>query len=185
MSPLSSAPVLQTSKFKLRPFILSDAKEVQRQAGDPRVAATTLTIPHPYLDGAAEAWISSHNADAEKGLALQWAIESLKDNRLVGCISLAINKNHRRAELGYWIGADFWNQGIGTEAAIKVTEFAFKVLNLNKITARHMYDNPGSGRIMQKIGMEKEGLTKQEVLKNGKFVDLVVYGFLKEDYLKK
>ena len=61
----------------------------------------------------------------------------------------------------------------------------FKVLNLNKITARHMYDNPGSGRIMQKIGMEKEGLTKQEVLKNGKFVDLVVYGFLKEDYLKK
>jgi hypothetical protein len=55
-------PVLQTNRLILRPFVLSDANDVQRLAGDFAVADTTLNIPHPYPEGAAEEFFSTHKA---------------------------------------------------------------------------------------------------------------------------
>ncbi len=104
-------PSIVLQRLILRPFELSDAKEVQRQAGSAKVAATTATVPHPYLDGLAEDWISKHSEWFEKGLLVTWAIVLKETNTLVGCTSLAITKNHNRAELGYWVGEEYWNRG--------------------------------------------------------------------------
>ncbi len=175
-------PTIILERVLLRPFQLSDAQEVQRQAGNPKVAATTATIPHPYADGLAEEWISMHADWFKKGLAVDWAIELIEGKKLVGCMSLGINKANQRAELGYWIGEEFWNQGFGTEAAKGVIHYAFETLKLNKITSRHMSENPSSGKIMMKAGMEKEGYLKQDFLKNGSFVDMVVYGILRDSF---
>lgn len=172
----SKIPTLYSERLILRPFQLSDAKEVQRQAGNPKIAATTATIPHPYLDGMAEEWISKHQDGFAKGISVDWALELKAEKKLIGCLSLGINKTHRRAEIGYWIGEEFWNKGYCSEAAIVAIDFAFESLNLNKITSRHMSENPSSGKVMQKAGMEKEGYLKDDFLKNGRFVDMVIYG---------
>jgi ribosomal-protein-alanine N-acetyltransferase len=50
---------LKTQRLSLRPFHLDEAADAQKLAGDPAVATTTLTIPHPYPDGAAAMWIDS------------------------------------------------------------------------------------------------------------------------------
>jgi len=185
MNEGNKIPILKTQRLILRPFCLSDADEVQRQAGNPKVAATTATIPHPYPDGAAEEWISKHSEWFEKRLAVDWAIELQETKKLIGCISLGINKIHNRAELGYWIGEENWGQGFCSEAANAAIHYAFKSLELNKITSRHMSENPSSGKVMIKAGMEKEGYLKQDFQKNGKFVDMIVYGLLKENFLSR
>jgi RimJ/RimL family protein N-acetyltransferase len=56
-------------------------------------------------------------------------------------------------------------------------------MQLNKIHASHMTRNPSSGRVMQKIGMESEGILKQHALKWDEFVDLAVYGILASSWL--
>ena len=158
---------------------MAGAREVQC-----RIAATTATIPHPYPDRAAEDWISKHAEWFENDLAVDWAIEVTNEKILIGCISFEINKTHRRAELGYWIGIDFWNNGYCPEALAKAIEYAFHVLNLNKVTTRYMSHNIGFGRVIEKIGMEKEGLFKQDMLRNGRSTEMVVYGILNKDFNK-
>lgn len=178
----NQVPTLVLDRLILRQFELSDSKEVQRQAGNPKVAEMTATVPHPYLDGLAEEWISMHSDWFNKGSAVTWAIELKDEKKLIGCMSLGINKSCNRAEITYWLGEEFWKQGFGTEAAIGAIRYGFEFLKLNKITSRHMSKNPSSGRIMIKAGMEKEGLLKQDFFKDGEYIDMVVYGLLRENF---
>ncbi|WP_374077769.1 GNAT family N-acetyltransferase [Bdellovibrio bacteriovorus] len=174
-------PRLETSRLVLRPFALSDAKDVQRMAGSSKVAEMTALIPHPYLDGMAESWISTHAERFCKGLAVDWAMTLKDTGALVGCISLGISQKHQRAEIGYWVGEEFWNRGYCSEAASTVIDFAFKRLQLRKITSRHMAHNPASGKVMQKAGMTQEGYLKMDFNKDGRWVDMVVYGITNEN----
>ncbi|UXR64775.1 GNAT family N-acetyltransferase [Bdellovibrio bacteriovorus] len=178
-------PTLQTERLILRAFSLNDAKEIQRQAGSPKIAATTLAIPHPYPDGAAEDWISHHQENFKNGHGADWAITLKSTNELIGCISLMSSKNHHRAEVGYWVGEAHWSKGYCTEATKAAILYGFESLGLNKITACHMAHNPASGKVMVKAGMEKEGYLKQQILKNNEYVDLVVYGLIKANWLKQ
>jgi len=174
-------PTLYTDRLILRPFALADAPDVQRLAGDRDVASTTLRIPHPYEDGAAERWIAGHQEKFDRGELVNFAITVRPAGQLIGCISLTIEREHRAAELGYWIGKPWWGQGYATEAAKAVVQYGFEVLGLNRIYAHHFTRNPSSGRIMQKLGMSYEGRHRQAVLKWGRFEDIETYAILKND----
>ena len=174
-------PTLTTERLVLRPFQLSDAKRVQQLAGHALVAATTATIPHPYPDGAAEAWINTHAKWFRLGQAAPFAITLKSSQLLIGCIDLAIAAAHARAELGYWMGVDYWSRGYCSEAATRVIDYGFRELHLNKITSHHLGNNPASGRVMAKAGMTKEGLLRKHFIKNGVVQDMEVYGLVRED----
>lgn len=172
-------PTLTTERLLLRPFFIDDAPLVQELAGAQEVYATTLNVPHPYEDGMAERWIASHPMQfySERGVVL--AITLSGDGQpLVGTVSLSVVPQHRRAELGYWIGVPYWGNGYCTEAVIAMIEYGFEKLKLHKITARHMSSNPASGRVMVKAGMRWEGELTDEVLKDGAFHTLAVYGLV-------
>jgi RimJ/RimL family protein N-acetyltransferase len=171
-------PSLHTLRLILRPFSLSDAAEVQRHAGAWEIADTTLHIPHPYPDGAAEAWISSHPSRFKDGESAIFAIVESEQGILVGSIGLEISAGDTSAEIGYWIGRPYWNHGYCTEAARAVLGCGFERLGLNRIQARHFTRNPASGRVMQKIGMIHEGHLRQAVMKWGKYEDLELYAIL-------
>lgn len=176
-------PILQTNRLILRSFTLEDAPEVQRLAGEKDIASTTQLIPHPYEDGMAEEWISSHKNDFDNGVAITFAIVHREEKYLIGAIALSeIKKEFEIATIGYWIGKPFWNQGYCTEAAHAVLKYAFEELNLNKIHAHHFKRNPASGKVMQKIGMKREGCLRQHVKRWGKFEDVEAYGILKEEF---
>lgn len=175
-------PFLESKRLILRPFLLNDAPTVQTFAGNYKVAEMTATIPHPYLDGMAEAWIKTHLKSWQEQILLTLAMEEKNSQKLIGCISLGFNQLHQRAELGYWIGEPYWNQGFCTEAGKCLVSFAFKKLNLRKITSSHMTKNPASGKVMQKIGMIQEGMLRQQFFRMGEFHDAVIYGLLKEEF---
>lgn len=180
MNPI---PTLHTPRLLLRPFTLADAPTVQALAGQREIAEHTANIPHPYEDGMAEAWIGAHQGAYERREAATFAITRKEDAELVGAVGLGINKSQRLAELGYWVGLPYWNQGYCTEAARQVLTFAFEELGLNRVQARHVTSNPASGRVMQKIGMQPEGTLRQSLFRWGQYHDAALYAILREDYV--
>lgn len=175
-------PTLQTERLILRPFTLADASTIQRLAGAREIADMTLNIPYPYLDGMAEAWISTHQPSFENGASVTFAIVRRSDDTLCGAIGLGINPDHAHAEMGYWLGVPYWGQGYTTEAAQAVVRYGFTDLNLHRIYANHFARNPASGRVMQKIGMTREGRLREHVRKWNTFEDLVQYGILRNEW---
>src|SRR3712207_954652 len=109
-------PTLNTARLRLRPPTAGDAPDIQRYASDRDVAAMTLTIPHPYPDGAAEQWVGTLAGRYADGTNVQFAIVERDASSFVGSIGLVIEVGHNRAELGYWIGRPFWGRGYATEA---------------------------------------------------------------------
>ncbi len=179
---MNAQPTLDTERLTLRPFIPYDAFDVERLAGAREVADTTLNIPHPYPHGGAAEWIRLHGPAWEDGTSATFAIVGKKTGALVGAISLIIKREHRRAELGYWIALDCWNRGYATEASRRVIDFGFEILGLHRIEARHFLRNPASGRVMEKLGMQKEGQERDWAIKWDRFETLAVYSILESEW---
>jgi len=177
-------PTLETARLVLRPFTLVDANRVQRLAGDAAIADTTLNIPHPYEDGMAEEWIESHPQQFAEGRAATFAVvlKGAGPGLLVGAVGLEITPRFSRGEIGYWIGREYWGQGYCTEAARAVLRYAFEERGLHKVTGSHFARNPASGRVMEKIGMTREGYLREHVRKGDRYEDLVVWGILRSDW---
>lgn len=179
---MSQMPTIDTERLELRPFTLGDAPKVQRLAGDRDIASTTCNIPHPYEDGMAEEWIGTNRERFDRGELVNFAIVHRQEGSLLGAVGLTIDKRSERAELGYWIGKPYWNQGYCTEAAQAVLRYGFEVLGLNRIHATHFTRNPASGRVMQRIGMKHEGCLRQDFKKWDQFEDMEAYGILRSEY---
>jgi len=179
---MSGLPTLHTERLILRPFVLSDAPEVQRLAGEREIAATTINIPHPYEDGVAEEWINKHAERFEKGEIADFAICDRENGHLIGATALFLSLSNERAELGYWVGKPYWGKGYCTEAAREMLRFGFEELDLNRIFAHYMGNNPASGRIMEKLGMKYEGCMRQHVKKWGELLDMIFYSIIKSEY---
>ena len=175
-------PTLRTARLVLRPFRAEDAPAVQRLAGAKEIADTTANLPYPYPDGVAEKWIAGHAERYANGQGLTLAITLANGGELVGAISvMSVSAAHQHAELGYWIGKDFWGRGFCTEAAREIVRFAFEEMGLNRVYAHCFWRNPASGRVMQKIGMRHEGTHRQHIRKWDRFEDVESYGILKGD----
>lgn len=175
---IEGMPTLETGRLVLRPFVLGDATEVRRLAGDFEIARMTLAVPHPYEEGMAEAWIGTHAPDFAAGRNATWAVTRREDSPLVGAITLTIQQTDGRAMLGYWVGREYWGNGYATEAGREVVRFGFDRLGLRRIYATHLGSNPASGRVMQKIGMTYEGRQVGHYFRWGNVEDCVLYGML-------
>ena len=151
-------------------------------AGAREIADTTVAIPHPYGLDHALAWIGNQRRESVRGRATNFAIRLLPGSPLIGSASLRdIDREHLQAELGFWIGREWWGQGYASEAAAAVIRFGFETLGLNRIYAHHMARNPAAGRVLLHVGMQPEGLLRERVKKWGVYEDVAVYAILRED----
>lgn len=173
-------PTLHTDRLVLRPFRLSDAPRVRELAGAREVAESTLTIPHPYPEGEAEAWIASHEPAFRRGEMAAFAITT-DDENLVGAVGVNLEGDTGIAELGYWVGVPYWGMGYATEAARSVMDYGFESLALRRLWARAFVRNPASSRVLEKVGMRHEGTLRASICKDDELLDSEVYGILRED----
>jgi RimJ/RimL family protein N-acetyltransferase len=181
-APRPEQPTLDTARLRLRPFGPADAPAVRELAGAREVARSTLNIPHPYPDGAAEAWIAGHAGAWAAGTQLVCAVTTRGDGALVGAVGLAIDPRHLAAELGYWVGVPHWGRGYATEAARALCGVGFATLGLHRVMARHLTRNPASGRVMRKLGMRPEGVLREAVRKWDRFEDVALYAVLAPEW---
>lgn len=111
----------------------------------------------------------------------------LKDrDRHIGNISLAkIDYYNRNSDWGIVIGEkDCWKGGYSKEASLLLLKHAFQTLNLLRIHSGTTSENIGGQKLMEAMGMVKEGVRRNAIFKNGKYLDLVEYGVLKDEFLK-
>jgi RimJ/RimL family protein N-acetyltransferase len=154
---------------------------VSELAGDRDVAATTLRIPHPYTRAMAEEWIATLGPAHAERRGETFAIV-LPSDGVIGSIGLSLHLDHRRAELGYWVGKPYWGRGYVTEAARRVLAYAFGDLGLHRVHAHYMSGNAASGAVMRKLGMTYEGILRHHTWKNGEYHDVECYGVLAEEF---
>ena len=175
-------PTLMTRRLVLRGCTQADVPDIQRLAGDRAIADTTLRVPHPYELWMAERWVATCRENLDAGTGMNLAIALRSGDSYIGGIGLTLDLTADSAEMGYWIGKPYWNQGYGTEAAGAIIQYAFEELGLNRVFAAHYKRNPASGRIMQKIGMTYKGSLRQHVKKWGQYEDMEYYGILKSEF---
>lgn len=179
---VAAVPVLRTERLVLNAFTPADVPQLVPLANRREIAATTLAIPHPYTEDDARRFLALVELEHRNGSALTLAIRLAEGPTLVGAIGLKdIDDVHSHAELGYWIGVDWWGKRIATEAARAVVAYAFDCRGLNRVAAHHLVRNPASGAVLERIGMRREGVLRQRVLKEGRFEDVVLYAMLRSD----
>ncbi|WP_259068521.1 GNAT family N-acetyltransferase [Mucilaginibacter sp. X4EP1] len=168
---------LQGQGFKLRNWKLEDIESLQKHADNPNISCFLWDrFPNPYT----------------KDDAIKWTALMLKQNPLVnfaidingeavGAISLEPRPDvYAKAPLlGYWLSESFWGRGIMPRAIKLVTNYAFTSLGAIRVQAIVFGNNPQSMRVLEKAGFTKEGVLRNNVIKNGVVLDEHVYGMLK------
>lgn len=176
-------PILSTERLILSQPTVSDVEEVVFQMNSTsEISENTLTLPFPYQEENAHFWFKMAEDGFANKDAFIFGIREKENLKLIGAIGLHLDIGNNKAEVGYWLGKSFWNRGYVSEALQKVLQFGFEELNLNKIYASYFLHNPASGKVLEKNGFVFEGTLRQEILKNGKYLDLNKYACLKENY---
>lgn len=161
---------IETERVYLRKFKLSDAKRVAEICNDENLTRY-LPLPYPYTLEMAKEWITSQKTDLKHQ---DYAVISKENNKLIGSISLS-DKGDGCKELGYWLAPECHGKGIMTETAHCLISYAFEKLGVHKIIAKHYIENPASGKVMQKCGMNVVGVLKKHALKNNVWHDVCLH----------
>ncbi|MEE6125764.1 GNAT family N-acetyltransferase [Chryseobacterium arthrosphaerae] len=170
-------PIIETERLILSQLEEKDIPFITEYLQHRIYSDLTSNIPYPYTENDAIFWLKMSKEAFENKSGYTFGIRN-KEEELIGAIGLH-DRDDDKAELGYWIGIPYWNKGYVTEAARAIVDFGFKELGLNKIYATHFFHNPASGKIMEKIGMEKEAVLKQHVKKDEEYFDLAMYSIFR------
>lgn len=171
--------VIQTERLVLRPYGFEDVDDVLAYAADNQWAQY-LPVPDPYSrDDAIE--FLARQVLVDRAVNPAWAITL--EGSVVGGINIRFNFEDLIGEMGYSIARGLWGRGLVTEAARAVLDTAFRThLDLQRVRAMADARNLASHRVMEKIGMHREGLLRRNRLHRGELVDEVWFGVLREEW---
>jgi RimJ/RimL family protein N-acetyltransferase len=149
LDQIVNQPVIETTRFTLRPLRRSDSGLLDMYAGDERVARYTTDIPHPLPPGAVEALIGA--AQSPNRAEDMWAMDGTKCGmgELMGVIGLE-PMDRDQSEVGYWVGPAFWNTGIASEVVRALIDA--NPQGAKTIFASVFQDNPWSARVLTNAG---------------------------------
>lgn len=176
---------LETERLILRKFTIEDADEMfSNWANDDEVAKYMRWDAHKTIDETID--VLKNRIERYNNLnTYHWAIVLKDIDLLVGNVALMIsNEKDQCGEVAYCLSRKYWEKGIVSEALSKVLHFGLMEVGFNRIEAYHAVANPGSGKVMQKAGMQYEGRMRQKYLSHAGFEDSDLYAILKEDLTK-
>ena len=164
-------PPLETARLRLTPVAAADFRWLQDVMERPDVNASTLAIPTPCPPEFAAGWIAAADADNAAGKGCAYSV-SAGDMGSVGTVRLLVDPATRHGELCFFFDPIAWGQGYATEASARVLRYAFETLKLERVFALNYPDNPVAARVLEKIGMRREGIHRERPPKGGEAVDI-------------
>lgn len=167
-------------KVSLRKWTMEDAGPLARLLNNPKIQANLRDgIPYPYTEDDAAEFLR-HTLDAPADSQYSWAV--LADGQLAGSIGLYRKDNIHRltAELGYYIGEEFWGKGVMTQAVRQACDTVFTSTDIVRIFAEPYATNMASCRVLEKAGFRLEGTLRCNAIKDGKLLDMRMYAITNE-----
>lgn len=167
-------------EIKIRSLQISDVDYMIEFIKDKDISKNFLFTRYPYskekmIDFIKKSWEDKDN--------LHYAIDI--DGEYAGTVSLKnINYIDRNAEYAIVLRKKFWGLGISKEATIEILNYAFNVLNLNKVYLNVLSENIRAIKFYEKFGFKKEGVFKKHIYLNGKYCDLIYYCIFRDDFEK-
>ena len=150
---------LTTERLRLRKANISDAEAIFRQyAQDPEVTKYVSWRAHKDLDETRE-YMRMCRLAWDIGKAFHWIIERKEDKQVIGMMIARVND--KKWELGYVLTRLHWGKGYMTEALRGLVDWALKQQHIYRIWAVSDVDNIASARVMEKAGMQREGILRR------------------------
>lgn len=180
----TGTPRLETDRLILRRITLDDAEDMFcNWASDEQVTRHLTWKPHPDVE-ASRAIIRSWQEELERENCYRWCLEWKENGQVIGCIDVVrLDESLETAVIGYCMSKQYWNRGIMTEALVAVEDYLFGQVGVNRIEAHHLTENPASGKVMLKSGMQFEGIKRQGAKDHsGNYCNLAIYAMLKSDW---
>lgn len=178
-------PPIETPRLLLRKVTMADARDIFAYSRDEEVARHVLWETQRSIRDARE-YVRYLQRLYRNDQPASWGIIDKATGRLIGTVGfMSYSADHNSAEIGYSLARDSWNRGIMTEAVRAVLRYAFEKMQLHRVEAQFELDNPASGRVMEKAGMQKEGVLRGRLYNKGRYVDVALYAILREDYMSK
>ena len=146
--------VLRTARLELRPFESGDAMRFFAIQQDWEVTRMLRMAPFPPEPAQMAAFVDRAGAEWRAGTAYRFAI--VERDEPIGCADVD-DIESGCGVIGYWLRRASWGQGLASEAAAAVGDFAFKTLRLTRLRSGHAADNPASGKVLTKLGFAVVG----------------------------
>jgi len=175
-------PVLETPRLRLRPLELEDAAGIFAIHSDPQALEywgnDLISLPSE-----AATLVQANLEWVEAGQCYYWAIEQKAIAGLIGtCTLFRIDDQNRRAEAGYILNREYWEQGLMSEAVEVMIDYAFNTLELHRLEADTDPENAASLALLKKFGFKREGIFRERWLVQGKWHDSDMLGLLRSEY---
>ncbi|MBB4078320.1 RimJ/RimL family protein N-acetyltransferase [Lewinella aquimaris] len=175
---------ITTVRLRLTLPGVADVPAMIALANDPVVEEMTLTMPYPYGEADAVAFINRANVSRKEGSAFMYAIRLKGVDEFMGGVGLHIDPKYGYGELGYWMGAPFRGKGYVTEAVGALIDLAFETTGLVRIQAMTRDHNHASGKILLNNGMQREAVMEDHTIKNGEVQTVIQYRILRREWTK-
>lgn len=164
----------------LREWARTDVPALAALANDRRIwLGLRDAFPHPYSIDDAHRFVGVASAMRPP---TYFAI--VVSDALAGGIGYTLHTDVERvgAEVGYWLGVDFWGRGIATDAVRQLTQFAFaRHPELRRLYAVPFTSNRASARVLEKAGYTREGTLRESAIKDGRVLDQFMYSILRHE----
>ncbi len=160
---LAERPELLTARLRLRRPGEADTAAIVAICGRREVAFRLGRVPHPYDEADARVFL-----DAIVPRELVWGIFERDGATLIGMIGLhRVADDPDTLELGYYLAPSHWDLGLMTEAGAAITAYGLALAGPGGLFAGYYADNPGSGRVLAKLGFVEEHRAERPCLASG------------------
>jgi RimJ/RimL family protein N-acetyltransferase len=175
-------PVLDTPRLELRPLVETDVPALFAIYSNPEAMRYWSRGPMTDIKEAADL-LDEIDRLCGAGTLYEWGIARREDDRVIGTCTLhRIERDHRRAEIGYILHRDFWGRGLAHEALVALVGHAFGAMALHRLEADIDPRNAASIRLVERLGFKLEGHLRERYRVGGEVQDSLIYGLLAPEW---
>lgn len=183
---LPTITIIESQRLKLRPITLNDQQALFNYAKNAKITKYVPWTVHKTITDSIN-FINSLLKEYQQRTALMWAVQLKADetNTIIGTCGFIRYFAHTKClEVGYAFNPKLWGQGYAKEALLAVIKYGFENTDSIRIEGSCVTENIASAQTMLSVGMQLEGISRSNFIKDGKISDCQVFSIIRSEYFR-